>query len=377
MATERDYYEILSIERTASGEEIKRSYRKMAMKYHPDRNQGNEEAEIKFKEAAEAYEVLSDEEKRRLYDQYGHAGLKGRAGHDFGHMDPNDIFSMFGDIFGGAFGGGRRGGGARGNRPTRGYDLETVTEITLEEVLSGTDKEIEFTRQDNCETCSGSGAKPGSEPVSCVTCGGVGQVKQSGLGGMFQVVTTCPACQGQGKVVKDKCGDCSGKGRVLKDRKVGVKIPAGVHDGQAVRLSGEGEPGSNGGPRGDLHVVIRVKGHELFARDDDDLVLKMPISFAQAALGAKVDAATLEGEVEVEIKKGSQHGDVVKVHGMGLPDLRSGRRGDLLVVLLLEVPKKLSDKQEELLRAYAETEDHDVLPHSKGFWDKMKEYLGA
>ena len=383
MATERDYYEILSVERTASGDEIKRAYRKMAMKYHPDRNPDNEDAEVKFKEAAEAYEVLQDEDKRRLYDQYGHAGLKGRAGHNFNQMDPNDIFSMFGDIFGdmfggggGGFGGGRRGG-PRGRRPSRGYDLETVAEITLEEVLNGCEKDIEFTRQDNCDTCNGSGAKPGTDPVTCQTCGGAGQVAQAGLGGMFRMVTTCPDCGGQGKVVKEKCEACRGKGRVLKDRKVSVKIPAGVHDGQAVRLGGEGEPGMNGGPRGDLHVVIRVDQHDLFVRDGDDIILKMPISFTQAALGSKVKVPTLDGEEEIVIKAGSQHGDMIRVQGMGLPNLRSQRRGNLLVVILIEVPKKLSTKQEEILREYAETEDREVMPHAKGFWDKIKEHLGG
>ena len=379
MATERDYYEILSIERTSSGDEIKRAYRKMAMKYHPDRNPDSEEAEVKFKEAAEAYEVLSDEDKRRLYDQYGHAGLKGRAGHNFNQMDPNDIFSMFGDIFGDMFGGGggRARGGPRGNRPTRGYDLETLAEISLEEVLSGCEKDIDFTRQDECETCKGTGAKPGTDPITCSTCGGNGQVMQSGLGGMFRMVTTCPDCNGQGKVVKEHCPECRGKGRTLKDRKITVKIPAGVHDGQAVRVGGEGEPGLNGGPRGDLHVVIRVNRHNLFVRDGDDIILKMPISFTQASLGAKVTIPTLEGEDEITIGAASQHGDVIKVQGKGLPNLRSGRRGNLLVVLLIEIPKKLSEKQEQLLREFAETEDHEVLPHTKGFWEKIKEHLGA
>lgn len=377
MATTRDYYEILSVERTADGETIKRSYRKLAMKYHPDRNPGDEEAERTFKECAEAYEVLSDPNKRQRYDQYGHAGLKGQAGHDFGHMHAEDIFSMFGDIFGDAFGGRQRGSGQRARR---GYDLEYNTEITLEEVNTGVEQAVEFKRQDICETCDGSGGKPATEPVACVTCGGVGQVQQSGFGGMFRMVTACPACGGAGKSYAEKCPDCRGKGRSPKSRTLSVKIPPGIHDGQAIRVSGEGEPGEavNGqaGPRGDLHVVVRVAEHDLFSRDGDDLILKMPISFTQAALGTNVNTPTIDGDEEqLTIKPGTQHGEVVKVQGAGLPNLRSGRRGDLIVALLIEVPKKLTEKQEELLREYAETEDLDVMPHSRGFWDTMKSYL--
>lgn len=372
MATQRDYYEVLSVERNANGDEIKRAYRKMAMKYHPDRNPDNAEAEKNFKEAAEAYEVLSDEQKRARYDQYGHAGLRGTSGHDFSHMDAGDIFSMFEDIFGGGFGGGRRRGGSRASR---GYDLETQVEITLEEVATGTEREVEFTRQDLCETCEGSGAKPGSEPVDCVTCGGTGQVAQSGFGGMFRMVGACPACNGAGKVVRDKCPTCKGNGRQPKHRKLSVKIPKGIHDGQAIRVPGEGEPGSAGGPRGDLHVVVRVHEHQLFTREDDHLILRMPISFTQATLGAKVNVPTLNGEHEITIKPGTQHGEILRINEAGLPNLRSGRRGDLAVLLLIEIPKKLSEKQQKLLREYAETEDHSVLPESKTFWDKIKTYL--
>ena len=372
MATTRDYYEILSVERSADGETIKRAYRRLAMKYHPDRNPGDEEAERAFKEAAEAYEVLSDDAKRRRYDQFGHAGLRGQAGHDFSHMDAGDIFSMFEDIFGGAFGG---GGGSRRARASRGYSLETEVEITLEDVAKGVEREIEFTRQDTCETCSGSGNAPGSEPVTCVTCAGQGQVAQQGFGGMFRMVTTCPVCGGSGKVVKDPCKDCGGDGRKPKKRVLTVKIPAGIHDGQAVRVPGEGEPGHQAGPRGDLHVVVRIAQHELFSREEDHLILKMPISFTQAALGAKVDVATLDGEHELTIKPGTQHGDLIRLNGLGLPNLRTGQRGDLAVVLVIEIPRKLTDRQEELLREFAETEDRDVLPECQGFWDRIKSYL--
>ena len=378
MATERDYYEILNVDRNADGETIKRAYRKLAMKYHPDRNPDDKEAEQRFKEASEAYEVLADPEKRKRYDQFGHAGLRGTSSHDFSHMDVGDIFSMFEDIFGGMGGmggmGGRRG---RGSRARKGYDLETETEISLEEALSGVEREIEFTRQDNCETCDGSGAKPGSQPDTCVTCAGQGQVAQSGFGGMFRMVTTCPACEGTGQLIKDKCSDCKGSGKQPQTRVVSVNIPPGVHDGQAVRVPGEGEPGAQGGPRGDLHVVLRINEHELFDREEDDLVLRMPLSFTQMALGSEVQVPTLDGEEALTVEPGTQHGHVFRIKGKGLPNLRTGRRGDLLVVVLVEVPKKLSDEQERLLREFAETENNNkILPHREGFWEKIKSYLG-
>ena len=376
MSTKRDYYEILNIERTADGETIKRAYRKMAMKYHPDRNPGDTEAEVKFKEAAEAYEVLSDAAKRQRYDQFGHEGLRGTSGHDFSHMDVGDIFSMFDDIFGGMMGGGRRRGRG-GSRAQRGYDLETETEITLEEVNAGVEREIEFTRQDICETCSGTGGKPGTDPVTCATCGGHGQVQQAGLGGMFRMVTNCPACHGAGKHYRESCTTCGGDGRTPKRRKLSVKIPAGIHDGQAVRLAGEGEPGGNGGPRGDLHVVVRVAAHALFQRENDHLIQQMPVSFTQLALGATVRVPTLNGEDELRIKPGTQHGELFRLKEKGLPNLRSGRRGDLAVLVQVEVPKKLTRDQERLLREFAEAEDREVMPRSKGYWEQIKEYLGV
>ncbi len=376
MATQRDYYEILSVERTAGDEEIKRAYRKMAMKYHPDRNPGSKDAEIHFKEASEAYEVLSDSQKRKLYDQYGHAGLRGTSGHNFSHMDVGDIFSMFDDIFGDMFGGSRRGFRTQ-TRAQRGYDLETGVDITLEEVSAGVEKEVDFTRQDICETCSGQGSAPGSKPVSCPTCGGSGQIAQSGFGGMFRMVSTCPSCGGKGTVIKEKCPSCKGTGRTPKKRVLSVKIPPGIHTGQAIRVPGEGEPGMLGGRRGDLHVVVRVSDHDLFVRDRDDLVLKVPISFTQAALGAKLNLPGLSGSHELTIKPGSQHGDILRINGEGLPNLRSGRRGDLIAVLMLEVPKKLTVKQQQLLREFAETENRDVMPETNGFWDKIKTYIGS
>ena len=379
MATQRDYYEILGVDRGTDDETIKRAYRKMAMKFHPDRNSGDREAEIQFKEAAEAYEVLSDSNKRERYDRFGHAGLRGTSTHDFHHMDPGDIFSMFDDIFGEALGGSRR---SNRGRTQRGYDLETQTEISLEEVASGVEREINFTRQDVCDTCDGTGGKPGTDPVACVTCAGAGQVQQAGFGGMFRMVTTCPACRGARQSYAQKCTACHGTGRCPKKRQLTIKIPPGVHDGQAVRIAGEGEPGSNAnGQRGDLHVVVRVQAHELFVRDGDDLIMKMPISFTQAALGATVSVPTIDGPRlsalghELVIKRGTQHGEVVRVPNRGLVNLRSQQRDSLLVVLQIEIPKKLTENQKQLLQDFSETENRDVMPQSHGFWEKMKSYL--
>jgi molecular chaperone DnaJ len=373
-SVKRDYYEVLGLTRTADGDEVKRAYRRLAMKYHPDRAEGDKaQAELHFKECAEAYEVLSDPAKRKRYDQFGHGGVSGQ--HDFSHMDIGDIFSMFNDIFGGG-GGGSGGFGGRGARggggAARGYDLETQVELTLAEVATGTEKTIEFERQDRCETCKGSGARAGGDVV-CVQCGGQGRVAQQGFGGMFRMVTTCPNCRGRGKVIKDPCGACHGSGRQMKKRVVTVKIPAGVHEGQAVRISGEGEAGEAGGPAGDLHCYIAIKQHPIFSRHNNDLVCQIPISFTQAALGAKIDVPTLKGTEQMDVPSGTQHGEVFKLKGKGLPDLRSTRNGDELVQILIEVPKKLSEKQKQLLRDYAATEDGSAMPQRKTFLDKLKD----
>ncbi len=382
MPTTRDYYEILSIERTADGEEIKRAYRRLAMKYHPDRNPGDTEAEGKFKEAAEAYEILSDSNRRARYDQFGHEGVRGSgaAGHDFSRMDVQDIFSMFQDIFGG--GAGRAGGGSRRAGIARGYDLETEVSITLEEVLSGAEREVDFTRMDVCEKCTGTGAKPGTKPVKCPTCGGQGKVQQQGLGGMFRMVVACPACRGRGQIVKEHCDTCRGKGRIPKPRKLAVKIPAGISDGQAIRVQGEGEPPppelapGGEGVRGDLHVVVRVGDHDLYTREGDHLLVEMPISFTQAAIGAEVEVPTLGGgQHTLVIPKGTQYGVMFRIASKGLPNLRSGRRGDLIMIAKVEIPTRLTAKQEKLLRDFAETEDEKVMPESQGFWKKMKDLL--
>ncbi len=383
MATQRDYYEILGVERTANGEEIKRSYRRLAMKYHPDRNPGDAEAEAQFKACAEAYEVLNDAERRARYDQYGHAGLRQTPGHDFRSMNVEDIFSMFADIFGGGGGGG--GGGGHGGRrgAARGYDLETEVEITLEEVLTGADRDVEFKRLDVCSTCKGTGAKPGSQPVKCTTCDGHGQVQQTGFGGMFRMVTTCPACRGRRTVVADKCGDCRGRGRVSLGRKLNVKLPMGIADGQIVRVMGEGEPPppelnpAGEGQRGDLHVVVRVREHEQFERDGDDLVMVQQIAFAQAALGATLRIKTIDAERDLTIEPGTQHADVYTIAGEGLPNLRTRKRGDLKILMQLVVPKRLTEAQRKLLADYASTEKLEVNKQTPGFWKKVKDSLGG
>jgi len=375
-ATKRDYYEILGVAKTATDEEIKRSYRRLAMKYHPDRNEGagKAEAEIHFKECAEAYEILSDPERRQRYDQFGHDGVRGQ--HDFSHMNPTDIFSMFNEIFGGGLGGmGGMGGGGRGGRSVRGgrgFDLETRVDLTLLEVANGCQKTIEFERQDMCDTCRGTGAKPGSTPSMCPQCGGQGRVAQQGFGGMFRMVTTCPSCRGRGSVVRDRCPNCGGAGRQLRKRTVVVKIPPGAHDSQAVRVIGEGEPGEPGGSPGDLHVYIAVQEHPVFSRHENDLVCQVPIGFAEAALGATVEVPTLKATDSLNVPAGTQHGQVFKLKGKGLPDVRTGRLGDELVQIVIEVPKKLSDRQKHLLREYAEIESVSLHQERKTFFDKLK-----
>jgi molecular chaperone DnaJ len=378
MATaKRDYYEILGVTRKADREEIKRAYRRLAMKYHPDRADGDKvAAEGRFKECSEAYEVLSDDAKRRRYDQFGHEGVT--AAHDFSHMDVTDIFSMFDDIFGGAFGG-RGGPQARGRQqqrqPTRGYDLETRVELSLTEVAAGAEKTIEFEKQDRCETCSGSGSKAGTSPVVCLQCGGQGRVAQQGFGGMFRMVVACPNCRGRGTVIREHCNACGGTGRRLRKRTVIVKIPAGVHDGQAVRVTGEGEAGENGAPAGDLHVYIAVKEHPIFTRHNNDLVCQVPISFSEAALGATIDVPTLKGTEPLVIPAGTQHGEVFKLKAKGLPDVRSYRAGDELVQVVIEVPKKLNERQKQLLHEFGANEDPRVKQQRKGFLDKLKDLI--
>jgi molecular chaperone DnaJ len=373
----RDYYEILAVDKSASADDIKRSYRRMAMKFHPDKNPGNKEAEEKFKECAEAYEVLSNPEKKQRYDQYGHDGLKGAGMRDYSHMNVNDIGDMFGDMFGDFFGG---GGGRRRrqnpNAPSRGYDLETTVELSLEEIAKGVEKSIEFTRQDTCIECTGSGCAKGKKPSQCPTCRGTGQVQKAGLGGFFSMVSTCSTCSGAGKVITNPCRKCRGTGQVPKKRTVSIKIPAGVHEGQGIRVTGEGEPGKHGGPRGDLYCYVRVKAHMFLMRDGNDLIANVPISFTQASLGVMIDVPSLDGTKQLRIPAGTQHGNMFRIKNQGIIDLRTGRKGDEIISVAIEIPKNLTSKQKQLLKDFAETEDKNVMPESKGFFDKLKEHFG-
>ena len=377
MTITRCYYEVLGISRNADGAEIKRSYRRMAMKFHPDRNPDDAKAERSFKECAEAYEVLSDQQKRTIYDQYGHEGLRGRgqAGHDFNTMNVEDIFSMFNDILGG----GRGGGGRRRARQHRGLDLETSVDITLEDVLAGIEVEVDFTRKVVCEICTGSGGKPGTSPQTCSTCQGQGQVAQAGLGGMFRMVSACPTCRGSGSIITDPCKDCHGEGRVLKERKLTVKIPAGIHQGQAVRVTGEGEPPDQqsspdgSGTAGDLHVVVRIEEDSRFERDGNQLIHIIPVAFTQLALGATIEVDSIEETHELAIPSGTQTNEIFRVEGGGLPDLRTGRMGDLVIVVRLAVPKTLSDGQRELLVEYSKTEHIPISETEPSFWEKIKD----
>jgi molecular chaperone DnaJ len=374
----RDYYEVLGVSKNASADEIKRAYRRMAIKYHPDKNPDDKEAEVKFKECAEAYEVLSDPEKRRRYDQFGHEGLRGMGMRDYSHMRWQDIGSIFEDIFGfgdlaDLFGmGGRRR--TRRTGPRRGYDLETAVDLELNDIAKGAEKTIEFTRQDICPECTGGGSAKGTSPGRCPGCGGTGQIARGG--GFFQMVSTCPQCRGSGQVITNPCKKCRGTGRVPKKRIVNVRIPAGVHEGQGIRIGGEGEPGHNSGPRGDLYCYVRIKPHEFLQRDGNNLVVVVPISFTQATLGTTIEVPSLNGPRGLRIPPGTQYGSIFRIKGQGLPDVRTGRTGDELVQIAIETPAKLNAKQQELLREFAKTENKTVSPRSKSFFEKLKKYFG-
>ncbi len=372
----RDYYEVLGVNKDASQDDIKRAYRRMAIKFHPDKNPGDKEAEAKFKECAEAYEVLSDEQKRRQYDQFGHDGLRGAGMHDFSRMNVDDIGSMFADIFGfgDIFGGGRSRSRTARKRPTKGYDLETTVSLRLKEAAEGTEKTIEFTRQDICSACDGSGSEAGAKPGKCPTCGGSGQVARGG--GFFQMVSTCPQCKGTGEVITNPCKKCKGSGREPRKRVLNIKIPSGVHEGQAVRVSREGEPGQNGGPRGDLYCYVKIKPHEFLRREGNNLISDVPISFTQAALGDKIEVPTLNGTRKLKIPPGTQHGNVFRIKKEGMPDMRTKNKGDLLVRVKVEIPSRLNKRQEELLREFAETENQGLFPQCKNFIDKLKKFFG-
>ena len=375
MATKRDYYEILGVKKDASEEEIKKSYRKLAMKLHPDRNPDNPKSEEQFKEAKEAYEMLSDDQKRAAYDQYGHAGVEqGGGGAGFGGAGFGDAF---GDIFGDIFGGGRQGG--QRNNVYRGADLRYNMEISLEDAAKGTETKIRIPVQSACETCKGSGAKAGKSPVTCTTCNGHGQVRMQQ--GFFSVQQTCPKCNGAGKVIKDedKCGTCHGAGRVKQNKTLSVKIPAGVDEGDRIRLSGEGEAGVNGGPTGDLYVVVHLKEHEIFQREGGNLHCEMPISFSTAAIGGEIEVPTLGGSAKMKIPAETQTGGVFRLRGKGIKPLRQSEAGDLMVHVIVETPVKLTEHQKKLLREFEASTQGDAGKHSprnKSWVDKAKEFFG-
>jgi molecular chaperone DnaJ len=366
--SKRDYYEVIGVGREASDDEIKRAYRKLAMQYHPDRNAGDAEAELKFKEAAEAYEVLRDPEKRSQYDRYGHAGLNGLNVPHF--SDAQSVFDLFGEMFGDMFGG---RGGRRGAQ--RGRDQKAEVELDLLEAARGVTRTISISREELCNECGGQGARRGSRPTPCRRCNGHGVVIQSQ--GFFRVQQTCRGCGGSGSIITDPCPTCGGEGRVLARRTLDVAIPAGVDNGTAVRLSGEGEAGDPGGQRGDLYCVVRVREHALFRRDGSSLICQVPITFSQAALGSDLEIPTLDGPITHSLKRGTQSGDVVRISGYGMPSLRGGRKGDLLVQIVVETPRQLTKRQEELLRELAELDQKHVSPERKSFLDKLRDFFAG
>jgi molecular chaperone DnaJ len=370
----KDYYEVLGVNRDASEDDLKKSYRKLAMKWHPDRNPDNPKAEEHFKEAKEAYEVLTDAQKRAAYDQFGHAGVdpSASAGAGAGFGGFGDAFGdIFGDIFGGAGGGGRQ-------RSTvfRGADLRYNLEISLEDAARGTETRIRIPALEECETCHGSGAKPGTQPTSCTTCGGHGQVRMQQ--GFFSIQQTCPRCHGTGKMVANPCGTCSGSGRIKKHKTLAVKIPAGVDEGDRIRLSGEGEAGVNGGPSGDLYVVIQIKPHNVFTRDHNDLHCEMPVSFTTAALGGEIEIPTLDGYAKIKIPAETQTGKIFRLRGKGIKGVRSSSHGDLQCHVVVETPVSLTSRQKELLQEFEAISNKDSArhnPRANSWMDKVKSFF--
>ncbi len=374
MAAKRDYYEVLGLERTASGSEISDAYRKLAVQFHPDKNPGDEEAVAKFKEAAEAFEVLSDREKRARYDRYGHAGIDGIAGGAPHFSDASEIFEAFSDIFGDSVFGDLFGGGTR-RRVRRGADVQCRVTLDLLEAARGTRKTVRFKRHEKCDTCDGSGVEPGKQPAACSYCGGRGQVIRSS--GVFRIQTTCPSCHGAGNVIKDPCASCGGHGFVQREARREVMIPAGVDNDTRLRLEGEGEPSPQGGPPGDCYCFIRVREHPLFHREGQHLICHVPITYSQAALGAQIEVPTLEGPDTITIPAGTQPGEVFRLKRRGMPDPRHRSVGDLLVKIDVDVPKKLNSRQEELLRELAELEQQHVSPHRKTFFEQLRDYFAV
>jgi molecular chaperone DnaJ len=374
----RDYYEVLGVAKNASDEDLKKAYRKLAMKFHPDRNPDDKNAEAKFKEAKEAYEMLSDAEKRAAYDRFGHAGVDPNMGAGAGGQDFSGFADAFGDIFGDIFGGARggRGGGGQRSNVYRGSDLRYAMEITLEQAAQGFSTEIRVPSWESCGTCSGTGAKPGTKAETCKTCGGQGQVRMQQ--GFFSIQQTCPSCHGSGKTIPHPCGTCDGVGRVRKQKTLEVKIPAGIDDGMRIRSAGNGEPGLNGGPPGDLYVEISVKVHRVFQRDGDDLHCEIPVGFARAALGGSIDVPTLNGRASFDLPEGTQTGKTFRLRGKGIKNVRSSVPGDLYCHVVLETPVKLSDKQKQLLQAFEESleeggDRHN--PQSKSWMEKVRDFF--
>ncbi len=378
MATKRDYYEILGVPKNASEDEIKKAYRKLAMKYHPDRNQGDAgpAAEAKFKEAKEAYEMLSDGQKRAAYDQYGHAGVDPNMRGGMGPEGFGGFAEAFGDIFGDVFGGGGGRRGAGGRQVFRGGDLSYAMEITLEEAADGKDAQIRIPSWDDCGTCHGSGAKPGTKPITCTTCHGAGAVQMRQ--GFFSVQQTCPQCRGTGKIIPEPCPTCHGQGKIKNNKTLEVKIPAGIDDGMRIRSTGNGEPGTNGGPPGDLYIEIRIQKHDTFERDGDDLHCVVPVSMTTAALGGEIEVPTLKGNAAIDIPDGTQSGKQFRLRGKGIKGVRSSYPGDLYCHVRVETPVKLTEHQRKLLKELDESlkkggDKHS--PNDKGWFDKAKEFF--
>ena len=375
--SKRDFYEVLGVNRDAADDEIKKAYRKLAMKHHPDRNPDSKDAEEKFKEAKEAYEMLSDPQKKAAYDRYGHAGVDPSMGAGPGAQGFEGGFAdAFGDIFGDLFGG---AGGGRGGRSNvyRGADLRYNLEITLEEAARGAEKTIRIPTVEECGTCHGSGAKPGTQPKPCPTCNGHGQVRVQQ--GFFSIQQTCPKCHGSGKIIPDPCRDCGGAGRVKKQKTLEVKIPAGIDEGMRLRHAGHGEPGVNGGPSGDLYVEIHIRKHAVFERDHDDLHCEMPISITTAALGGEIEIPTLEGMARLKIPAETQSGKVFRLRGKGIKNVRSHVHGDLMCHVVVETPVSLTERQKELLREFEESASGNAdrhNPKAKGWMDKVRDFFG-
>lgn len=372
--SKRDYYEILSVAKSADAKEVKRAYRKLAMKYHPDRNPDDKEAEGKFKEATEAYEILSDEQKRGAYDQYGHAGVDGSAGQGgFGGGGQGNFSDVFGDVFGDIFGGGGRGG--RRSGPQRGSDLKYNLELNLEQAVKGAEVKIRVPALVECDVCDGAGTKSGSKPTTCNTCHGQGQVRMQQ--GFFSVQQACPTCQGQGTIIKDPCNSCHGQGVKEETKTLNVKVPAGVDNGDRIRLTGEGEAGPHGGPRGDLYVETHIKPHDIFERDGRNLYCDVPISIADAALGGEIEVPTLDGRVNLKIPAETQSGKLFRLRGKGVVPVRGGAQGDLLCRVMVETPVKLTEHQKKILKEFqASLKGGDKhSPRKKTWFDNVKTFF--